>query len=203
MNGKIKSRKVVSIGIILGSFLILGIFILNIMLFNSQPDHIYMNASWTYRYADTSDLTNNSDCIAKITVKDNGIVGMTKGTNPDLIPNTTFTVEVTKAIYNCSKGDVLNIYMTGGSKDNNIFEIADDPLMKKGEQYIIFAKKNSDGTFTVLGGSQGRMQFKDGKINSLNIANELVKENSSSSIKIDNLEEDTFISEIQNYLANK
>jgi hypothetical protein len=81
--------------------------------------------------------------------------------------------------------------------------MSDDPLMKKEDQYIIFAKSNADGTFTVLGGSQGRMQYKDGKVSSLNMVNEQVKKNSGALIKMDDITEDTLIGEIQDNLVKK
>lgn len=197
MKAKMINKKVITICIILGTFLVLSI-IFTYKLQNSKPDYVYMHASWTYRYKDVAELTDLSDCIAKVTVKDNGTT-IGNGT----IPESVFSVEVSEAIYNCEKGDELSIYMTGGSKDNRIFVISDDPLMKKEEEYIIFAKKNTDGTFSVLGGSQGRMQYKDGKISSLNVVNTQVKESGSSVIKLDNIMEDVFIDEIQSYLTNK
>jgi hypothetical protein len=47
------------------------------------------------------------------------------------------------------------------------------------------------------------MQYKDGKISSLNVVNTQVKESGSSVIKLDNIMEDVFIDEIQSYLTNK
>jgi hypothetical protein len=198
MKVKLINKKVITAGVILGIILMFGIIFTYNKLHDSQLDYVYMHASWTYRYADVADLTNNSDCIARVKVKDNGTSSVNSG-----IPETIFTVEVTKAISNCEKGDLLNIYMTGGKKDNHIFEMSDDPLMKKEDQYIIFAKSNADGTFTVLGGSQGRMQYKDGKVSSLNMVNEQVKKNSGALIKMDDITEDTLIGEIQDNLVKK
>ncbi|HHU72697.1 MAG TPA: hypothetical protein GXZ21_11790 [Clostridiales bacterium] len=196
MKEKFKNRKGIYIWVILGTFLIFSMIFSYSKLHNSQLDYVYMHASWTYRYGDISELAKKSDCIARVIVKDDGI-----SKENGLIPNTTFSVEVTNPIFKCENGDILKVYMSGGLKDKKIYEISDDPLMKKGEEYIIFTQKNADGTYTVLGGSQGRMQYKDGKISSLNIVNKQVKESSSSLLKLDNISEDTFVDNIKSYLS--
>ncbi|MDP4090758.1 MAG: hypothetical protein Q8930_16025 [Bacillota bacterium] len=48
------------------------------------------------------------------------------------------------------------------------YEIADDPLPDIDGEYLIFAKHNDDGSYTPLSGSQGRYDYKDGSISSLN-----------------------------------
>ena len=39
--------------------------------------------------------------------------------------------------------------------------------MKLGQQFLIFAQKNKDGTYSILGGPQGRFEYKNGLLNSL------------------------------------
>lgn len=196
---KIKSRytnKVITISIILSICLIISA----VLVFNSinTKERVLMNTSNTYNYADVNDLTDNSDCIAIVKIKDNG----TKIGN-GIIPETLYLAEVLKPVYNCEKGDELTIYMTGGEKDNRIFEVASDPLMKSGQKFMIFAQKNDDGTYTALSGSQGRMQYDDGKISSLNIVNKQVKEHSFSSIKLEGVPEDSFIDTVKKRISNQ
>lgn len=191
------SKKLILLLVIIGVCLVCGA----LWIVNKNTNKLkkeFMHASWTYRYADVEDLTKNSDCIAIIKIMDNG-----SSYRKDIVPDTVYSANVIRAIYNCEEGDKLKIYMTGGIRDNKIFELRDDPLMKKGEEYLIFAKKNEDGTVTTLTGTQGRMHYKNGKISSLNVVNHQVKESSGSSIIIENVSEDTFINEIKEYIANK
>ncbi len=193
----INIKKFIPLLAIIGILLVCGTLLI-INKKNNELEKVFMHASWAYRYADVEDLTKNSDCIAIIKVMDNG-----SSYRKDIVPDTIFSAKVTRAIYNCEKDDKLEIYMTGGIRDSKIFELRDDPLMKKGEEYLIFAKKNEDGTVTTLTGTQGRMHYKNGKISSLNVVNHQVKESSGSTIMIDNVSEDAFIKEIKEYIANK
>ena len=73
MKEKFKNRKGIYIWVILGTFLIFSMIFSYSKLHNSQLDYVYMNASWTYRYGDISELAKKSDCIARVIVKDDGI----------------------------------------------------------------------------------------------------------------------------------
>lgn len=69
--------------------------------------------------------------------------------------------------------------------------------MKSGEKYLIFAKKNDDGTYTTLSGTQGRMKYNNGKINSFKFANR------KSNITIDNVSEDSMVKMISKVKKDK
>lgn len=187
---KIKPMHSKRLMILLIAFTILIVCsVISILNRNEQKsEKVLINASWSYSYADVGELSVNSDCIAIIEVKDNGTTDIN-----NIVPETLFSVEVKRPIYNCETGDKLSVYMTGGIKDNKIFEIADDPLMKKGDQYLIFAKKNKDGSITALSGPQGRMLYRNGKISSLN----------GSTIKLDNVSEEILVNEIIKYISKK
>lgn len=164
----------------------------------TEPEKVMLNASRTYRYSDIEELTMNSDFIGIIEVTDDGTTQ-----NANIIPHTIFSAKVIKPVYNCEENEEIKIFMTGGIKDNCLFEISDDPLMKKGDKYLIFARKNDDGTLTALGGSQGRMFYQDGHISSLNTIDSQVKENSSSPIDCINTTDEEIINEINKAIYKK
>lgn len=122
---------------------------------------IAMHASWTYSYGSIKELceADSLDLIARVKIGD-GI----RGNNNNIIM-TVFTAEVEEMIYG-SDEDIVNIVMTGGVDHDAkiIYEISDDPLMQKGDEYIIFARKNESGTYTVLGGPQGRFVIDGGNV---------------------------------------
>lgn len=144
-----------------GAVVLTLIAMLCIFLKKDEPEKIYMSASWIYGYADVEDLTGHSDLIALVKVKElsRNIEGR--------VPASIYDVTVTDGILGCNKDDIISVYMTGGKNGNQIFEIKSDPLMKKGQEFLIFAQKNQDGTYTILGGPQGRLVYCDGMLNSL------------------------------------
>lgn len=161
----------------------------------SQPVG-YISASWSKGYANLEELTQDSDLIAIISVK--GIAE--ERLNKDL-PSTIFTARVEKAISQSKTEKEILIYMTGGPKDGKQVQIIDDPLMKAGETYLVFCQKNADGTYTVLGGPQGRFVYKDGTITSLHLANEQVGRASEvNEIVLDKADADIVLEQIKEYL---
>lgn len=96
----------------------------------------------------------------------------------------------------------MSICMTGGETEDNIIEIADDPLLQIGDEILVFCKENPDGTYQIISGPQGRLIYDNGKLNSLNVANTQVKNaNSFSNIVVKNAEADTLIAEIKGYVG--
>lgn len=134
-----------------------------IAFYGNQPskEKVYMSTSWMTGYAEVESLTKDSDLIGLIRVK--GLEESIDGR----IPASVFRVKVLDEILGCQKGDEILVYMTGGEKDGQIFEIDSDPLMEKGQEFLIFASHNQDGTYTVLGGPQGRMLYENGGLSSL------------------------------------
>lgn len=147
--------------ITLGIVAVVIIDLICILLNKLEPHKEYLSTSWMYGYADVEELTAHSDLIALIKV--NGLSETINGS----IPASIFEVNVTDGVLGCTIGDVISVYMTGGKTGNQIFEVKSDPLMKKGQEFLIFAQKNQDGTYTVLGGPQGRLVYANGLLNSL------------------------------------
>lgn len=121
-------------------------------------------------------------------------------TTPQLdgIPLSTFEVEVVESIYGCENEDSFSIRMTGAQVDNKKIEIIDDPLLEKGQEFLVFAAKNDNGTYRILSGPQGRLEYKDGKLNSLQFVNENVRDNNKvMTLNIQNEDAKTVIERIK------
>jgi len=160
----------------------------------------YISASWAYNYADIEEISQDSDIIALIKVK-----GPNDTYEINNIPFTQFDVEIIMPIYGASLGEKLNIVMTGGYSEENVtVVILDDPLLKKNEEFLIFARQNEDGTVTILSGPQGRLIHTNGKLNSLTPANSAAHSaNEYSNIKVYNADLEDIISEIKAALATE
>lgn len=64
----------------------------------------------------------------------------------------------------------FGIYMTGGiDSEGYSLQMEEDPLMKSNEEFLLFARENDDGTFTILGGPQGRFIYDNGRLTSLGV----------------------------------
>lgn len=158
-------------------------------------DKVELSASWSYNYADVADLARNSDLIALVSIQEPEKDGSYKISS---IRMTQFPAAVVERYYGEEEQEI-KIVMTGGidESEKKIYEIADDPLMKAEEEYLIFARKNEDGTYTILGGPQGRFVLEDGKVYSLNVANEQVKKaDPNASFRVDGVEKADFLEEI-------
>ena len=147
--------------IIFGVAVLVLITTLCIFIKKNEPEKVYMSASWIYGYANVEELTEHSDLIALVKV--DKLAQNIEGR----VPASIYNVTVVDGILGCEKDEVISVYMTGGKNGNQTFEIKSDPLMKKRQQFLIFAQKNQDGTYTILGGPQGRLVYSKGMLNSL------------------------------------
>ncbi|MDR2571684.1 MAG: hypothetical protein LBD23_15515 [Oscillospiraceae bacterium] len=134
-------------------------------LFNSKPIHptMVMSAGWANFYRNIAELEKESDFIGFIEITNqlryNEIIpDGVDATNEDafVIPTTIFSARVIDGIR--KEKDIIEIFMTGKSGHT---EIADDPLLSAGEVWFIFAKLNDDGTYSILGGPQGRFIYNE------------------------------------------
>lgn len=155
----------------------------------------YSDASWAYSYKDLNELADKSDLIALVK-----IAGVNKEFQKDNIDFTTYNATVEDAIVNSEDNQNVILYMTGINNNTKHIEIRDDPLPNKDDEFLIFAKKNSDGTYTILGGPQGRLTYKDGKLNSLNHVSDRV---GATNIEMVNKDFDDLKSKIKEHKINK
>lgn len=158
-----------------------------------QEELSLISASWSYNYADIEDIAGDSDLIALIHV--NKLLSKKQDSG---LPFSTFEVEVIEAVYGCEAGDKISIYMTGGYTGDKRIEIRDDPILEKGQEFLVFTKKNEDGTYRILSGPQGRLEYKDGKLNSLQYVNDRVKQyNAGMNISVQNQEAEALMDKIR------
>lgn len=159
----------------------------------------YLSASWNYNYGDVKEMSQNSDLIALVTVLETKVT-MERG----VIPYTIFTVNVDTPVYNSEKNQHFSLRMIGKETDDRIIAIEDDPLLRPGDKLLVFCKKNTDGTYRTLSGSQGRLIYDNGKLNSLNVVDERVgKLNPFSNIMVENADAYSLIAEIKEYAGVK
>lgn len=178
-------------------FTIIAVGIISNSFKTSKKEIKSLSASWTYNYADIEELSKNSDLIALVKVDG---AKNTEETNGILF--TEFKVDIIESIYNAENMESFVIYMTGGENDDLIMEITDDPLMQSDEEFLVFCQKNSDGTYTILSGQQGRLVYENGVVNSLNVTNSKVREaNPYSNIEIQNADYKELVEEIKGYVG--
>ena len=127
-----------------------------------QPKDQWINVDWSKSYANLRELTMDSELIVFATVQNS-----TPGKESP-IPSTLFTMKINTLLWGEPLDATFEIYMTGGKNaDGTLTQVADDPLMKEGEQYLLFCRENTDGSYTVLGGPQGRFRYREGKLTAI------------------------------------
>lgn len=163
-----------------------------------QKEVEYLSASWPYNYKDIKEISKASDVIALIKVE-----GTNKSYETQGIPVTEFSVKVIEPIYGTNE-EYLTVFMTGREDKNKLIQIKDDPLFQSDEEFLVFCKRNADGTVTILSGPQGRLVYSNGKLNSLHAVNENVKMvNADSNIQIVNADAKMLIEQIDSYVNDK
>ena len=105
-------------------------------------EKVSMTASWTYNYGSVEELSKASDIVAVVKITDSECKKISD------IPLTTFDAQVKQLICGNDEKEI-KITMTGGidKTEKKIYELDDDPLMQINDEYLIFANKNSDGTY--------------------------------------------------------
>ena len=161
----------------------------------SDETKSYIITDYAMAYGNLQELTADSNLIALVEIEN--VASRDVSSN---IPSTVFSARVLKPIYNIKKGKEIQIYMSGGWSDGRIAEEVLNPLMKSGERYLVFCRKNADGTYTILGGPQGRFVYEDGKLSSLDIAYGW-GEDAGIQARLDKTDPSEIYSEIRAYLS--
>ncbi len=138
-----------------------------------------MHASWAKSYSSIQELAEASDFIGLVEIVDRGRseeAPLEESGEGTPLSFSTFSAKVLDGIV--SEKDTIEIFMTGRHTDKGVIQFSDDPLMSEGEKWFIFARKNDDGTYTILGGPCGRFSYneKGGTITALNLVNPAVKD---------------------------
>ncbi len=137
---------------------------------SEQYQKVTMFASWSYGYASIEEMAKTSDIVAIVKITG------TESKPDSGIHFTNYIADVKQLIRGNDEKEIT-IYMTGGIDEEQkvIYELGDDPLMQIGDEFLIFARKNQDGTYTILSGPQGRYEVKDNCVYPLNDSTVLVK----------------------------
>lgn len=160
----IKNKKTIVLLSVLALVIIGSAIIFGSGMLNGQKKS-YMMASWVYGYSGLEELSQASEVIALVRVKSVAKEYVDQGT-----PFTEYNVEVLTPIFNINQGDTLIVRMTGGPNQGVVFEVMDDPLLKIGDQLIVFCKENvgvSYLSYSFVGGPQGKLTYSNGKLNAL------------------------------------
>lgn len=185
-------------GFCMVSLIILGVVVSTIGTNkeNVPKNKEYLSASWVYNYSDLEEMTKDSDMIALVR-EDKLLETYEEGG----LPFSEYQMQVVEPILGVNQNEEITILMTGGEVEDYIMEVEDDPLIRDGEEFLVFCKQNKDGTFRVVSGPQGRMVYEDGKLSSLNTENSNArKTNVYMNIHINNVDAETLIDEIKEYL---
>lgn len=148
--------------------ILLGIYIKNNQIKSKKV--VNYPVSWGYCYGSVKEMYQQSNLVAVVKITDNGT------SKAGTLYETIYKASVIKKIKGTLKSNSIKIFMTGGENDTTIYQIPEDPLMEKGDEFLIFAKKNTDNTYTTLGGGQGRMKYNHWK-KTVTSLNETTKEN--------------------------
>lgn len=168
----------------------------------SQYSKVPLTASWSYNYESVRELADTCDLAAYVTIIEQETDERYNSYGIDL---TIYTAEIRESLFGQSDGKI-HIVMTGkiDEKEKKIYEIIDDPLMKPGDEFFVFAKNNEDGTYTILSGPQGRFEIIDNMVYSLNICNEQVAENNSgSNIVVDKQPKEDFYDQVKEIVSKR
>lgn len=153
----------------------------------------YITVDWAIGYADIDDVTDNSDIIAVVK-----ITGVNKEKN-DVSQMTYYNATIKQSILNSKNETNIVIPFTGVNNNTEHDVVLEDPLPDIGDEYLIFAKQNEKGTYTILSGCQGRYEYKNGIVNSLNYTHSTV----GHVIDVHNKDINELKNEIQVHLNNK
>lgn len=128
-----------------------------------DEQYVWISGCQAYRYKSIEELAQSSDIIAIVKVKGLKETYFNSGSMTSV-----FQVSVMKPLYGCDQRDKFILNMDGGRKNGVFYEVSGDPLLQKGEEYLVFARHHDNGTISTLGGPQGRFVYVKGKISMLN-----------------------------------
>jgi len=162
---------------------------------NTGRETQYLQVSWAYNYQDIAEISRASDVVALVKVD-----GLGRSYEYEGVPFSEFKVTVLEGVYGSRTGGSLTILMTGMETNTRVVEVIDDPLMQVGEEFLVFCKANTDGTYQILGGPEGRLVYASGKLNSLAVVNERVRQaNPDAGIRVENADAEAVMQEVRSY----
>lgn len=118
-----------------------------------------IHVDWEYICEDIEEMTGTSDLIALIQV--DSLSEQSAGST------SVFDVTVKEAVYGCEAEQIIQITMQGGRAKYAMCIVPEDPLMEPGQEFLIFANKREDDTYSIINGQYGRFLYEDGLLNAL------------------------------------
>ncbi|MEX2548004.1 MAG: hypothetical protein WD830_09490 [Chloroflexota bacterium] len=122
--------------------------------------YVRLNASWAWAYRDLSELQEQADVVILGQVSRIAYQGADPQDEGGDLPLTIFEVSVTRILKGLTDNTIL-VGQTGGPVAGRMAEVNGDPLMREGEQFVMYLRRitsgPSKGRYTVLGGPQGRL----------------------------------------------
>lgn len=160
---------------ILMSCVILASLLAGISIYlNNQIEIQYIEGSITRGYSNLNELAADSDVIAVVKVNkklDHWVSGH--------LPAFNLEATILTPVFQSKPGETIIITQIGGvmefegKKVNRQFK--DDPPMEIGKEYLIFARHNDIGTYTIIGGPQGKFVHSNGSVSSLHVIDRSLK----------------------------
>lgn len=146
--------------------------------YNSGTSAIYADYpvySDIYQLMESSDLVVRGSVKERLTSRRLTVPNINRETLPPqkaatLGPVVTDTlVVVSEVLFGSEKwqGKALTIAEVGGALNGREYLDASQPLSTPGEDYLFFLEGHSDGTFSILGGAQGRFRIRDNALESV------------------------------------
>jgi hypothetical protein len=86
------------------------------------------------------------------------------------VPVTTYSLQVTQVLSGTmTPGQVIHVKQLGGTLPlptgvQTTFEDAHDPLLRPNEPQVLFLGENADGSHFIVGGPQGRLKVRTGRV---------------------------------------
>lgn len=135
-----------------------------------QSGFIWMPAetSWAESYESIEEISTEADLIVVGTVE--GILEVTSRLvaelrgGPYFIYYTDFAFSVEQVLKGPQDATEVMIHQTGAEGK---LEVSDDPLLKPGDEYVMFLHEYETGKYYIMGGPQGRFPIIEGEVFSM------------------------------------
>lgn len=120
---------------------------------NEQPREVTLHPSWAEGYPTIAQMSKNAGAIARVTIQS---VNGTEGADGAVYTNFNAKVDQWVAT-STTTPDTISIRQLGGVAGNTTFVVDDDPLLKVGDQQLLFLREFKTGSYVIQGGPTGRL----------------------------------------------
>jgi hypothetical protein len=114
--------------------------------------------------ANIADLYNRTELVIRGTVESSSLDVKLDPQGVDMPDiHTKFNLQISDVIKGDYNGITVVVYQKGGTFKGIVFSVRDEPLMKVGDEVVLYLNKYLDG-YTIYAGPKGRFQIIDGKL---------------------------------------